>query len=215
MRRYLPGLLLSVGLLLIGLGISLRSAPTPAYAQPPRPTIPPTATATTGPTPTTPPISTPKPREDSDDDDAPALPGRITGTVIDLTTGAPASGIAVMIGDIRVVSDANGNYDRNGLPGGSYTVALALAQGQGTPAQGPIVIGLDAGATVVQHLSFSSPLLATATANPPTATPVAVPPSLPRTGDPSGGNGVALLGAALALVGGALLLRQSRSLRRS
>jgi hypothetical protein len=208
MRPLLLRLVMSGGLLLLALSLSLRAATTPAYAQPPRPTIQPTATPTAPPAPT----STPKPKGDSDDDE-PALPGRITGTVIDLTTGAPAPGIAVLIGDIRVVSDASGNYDRNGLSAGSYTVALALANGQGTPAQGPIVVALGAGATVVQHLSFSSPLPATAMPAAPTATPAAVPPGLPRTGDGSGGGSAALLWAALALAGGALLLRRSRLLR--
>lgn len=203
MRPYLLRLVMSGGLLLLALNLSLGSATTPTYAQPPRPTIQPTAT----------PASTPRPRDDSGDDE-PALPGRITGTVIDLTTGAPAPGIAVLIGDIRVVSDSSGNYDRNGLPAGSYTVALALVNGQGTPAQGPIVVALNAGATVVQHLSFSSPLPATAMPAAPTATPAATPTGLPRTGDASSEASAALLGAALALAVGTWLLRRSRLLRR-
>ena len=101
------------------------------------------------------------------------------------------------------------------------TGAAAGAATLGFPAvvkaQGPITIVLDAGATVVQHLSFASPMLATATASPPTATPMPTPPSLPRTGDASGGSGgnsVALLWAALALIGGIWLLREARLLLR-
>src|SRR5215216_7570480 len=87
--------------------------------QPPRPTI----------TPIPRPILTPtsKPRQDSDDNTT--LPtGRITGTVIDLETGAPAPEIAVSVGDTQVTSDPNGNYDRNGLPPGNYSVALVLGE---------------------------------------------------------------------------------------
>jgi carboxypeptidase family protein len=196
MRRYLPSLLISSGLLALGLVLGSRSAPTLVYAQPPRPTIVPTATPVTS----TPLVPTPKPKHKSKDA-TPVPPGRITGTVIDLTSGAPAPGIAVMVGDVRVVSDANGNYDRNGLPPGSYTVTLALAEGQGTPAQAPITVELAAGATVVQHLAFRSPLAATVV---PSATPAVVLTKLPRTGGSDGGIGAALLLAALALAGGAL-----------
>src|SRR5436190_21520837 len=62
------------------------------------------------------------------------LMGHITGTVIDLNSGAPSAGVAVRVGSALVWSDANGNYD-HWLPVGTYTVTLALADGQGTPAQ--------------------------------------------------------------------------------
>jgi hypothetical protein len=206
MRRYLPSLLISGGLLALGLVLGSRPTPALVYAQPPRPTILPTATSV----PPTPVPATPKPREHDSDDDTPVPPGRITGTVIDLTSGAPVPGIAVMVGDVRVVTDANGNYDRNGLPPGNYMVTLVLAESQGAPAQNPIAIELAPGATVVQHLGFRSPAPAVAT---PSATPVVVLAQLPRTGGSDGGTGTALLLAALALAIGILLQRRARAVR--
>jgi LPXTG-motif cell wall-anchored protein len=108
-----------------------------------------------------------------------------------------------MIGGIRVVTDANGNYDRNGLPSGNYTVMLALAEGQGTPAQDPIAVALAPGATVVQHLAFRSPQPATPSV--PTAAPSAPLTQLPRTGGSDGGIGATLLLAALVLAAGLVL----------
>jgi hypothetical protein len=198
MRRFLSAMLMIGGLSLVaaGLGSSLGSAPQ-AQAQP-RPTLTPAPSAT----PVGLPTRTPSPR---DDDEQPAPTGRITGTVIDLTTGAPAPGIAVLVGDATTTSDANGNYDRAGLAPGRYVVALALRAEQGTPAQEPIAIDLGAGATIVQHLSFHSPLPAPA-ATPTAATP---PTTLPVT---SGAGDLAwpliVLGLALLLGGGAALVRR-------
>jgi Carboxypeptidase regulatory-like domain len=122
--------------------------------QPPRPTI----------TPISRPTLTPTSKPQQDDDDNTTLPtGRITGTVIDLTTGAPAPGIAVTVGDTQVTSDPNGNYDRNGLPPGNYSVALVLEEGDGVPAQEPITVELAPGATVILHLVFRSQMLASLT----------------------------------------------------
>jgi hypothetical protein len=92
--------------------------------------------------------------------------GRITGTIIDLTTGAPATGVKVNIGGVVVSSDANGNYDL-WVAAGPYAVALVLDAEQGEAAQGQQMVDVAAGATVVLHLSFHSPLA-------PSATPVAV-----------------------------------------
>ena len=81
------------------------------------------------------------------------LMGHITGTVIDLSSGAPSAGVAVRVGDALVWSDANGNYD-HWLPVGTYTVTLALADGQGTPAQDVVSVAVLADAATVQHLGF-------------------------------------------------------------
>jgi hypothetical protein len=129
--------------------------------------------------------------------------------VINLTTNAPAPGITVMVGDASVTTDANGNYERAGLPAGSYQVALVLTAAQGTPAQGPITVELAAGATAVQNLAFRSPLAATVvpatpTAMPPTAMPPAPTPSgpvrLPDTGSTTG-FGTGLLGMLILVAG--------------
>jgi len=158
-------------LLVAGAGSGLGSTPL-AYAQP-RPTLTPmpaTPTAVQRPTRT--------PSSDDHDKRQTAATGRITGTVIDLTSGAPAPGIPVIVGDVTVTSDANGNYDRTGLPPGSYVVVLVLTEGQGTPAQDRITIELAADATVVQHLFFRSQPAASPT---PIATGTPPPAQLPPT----------------------------------
>jgi Carboxypeptidase regulatory-like domain len=204
---------LSIILLAAGLSLVLASgalqlgdaSSTYAHAQP-RPTLTPAPTVT--PTAARAPTRTPS---SHDDHKQPAAPGRITGTVIDLTTGAPAPGIAVVVGDVITTTDANGNYDRTGLAPGRYVVALALRADEGVPAQAPITLDLDAGATLVQHLAFrSAPPVATAA--PPTAAPtLAAPPRLPVTGDASGMSWpLALLGLGLLLGGGAVRVRRNR-----
>lgn len=107
------------------------------------------------------------------------LMGHITGTVIDLNSGAPSAGVAVRVGGALVWSDANGNYD-HWLPVGTYTVTLALADVQGTPAQDVMNVAVLADVATVQHLNFRSPQAAAAV---PTAAaakpkPVAVQPAV-------------------------------------
>jgi hypothetical protein len=162
---------------MIGSALLLAVAPrTLAQTPPPRPTLEPTSTPTATPIATTIPTPTPIPT-DSTEPKPTAIPGsRIIGTVIDLTTNAPAPGISVAVGDAQVTTDANGNYERGGLSAGSYQVALVLTAAQGTPAQGPITIELANNQTVVQHLAFRSPVVPTAT---PTSAPTAAPTSTP------------------------------------
>jgi len=120
------------------------------------------------------------------------LMGHITGTVIDLTSGAPSAGVGVLVGGALVWSDANGNYD-HWLPVGTYTVTLELANGQGTPAQDVLNVAVLADVVTVQHLNFRSPQAATAVptaaakpkpaaAQPVVATPTAVATSVPAAG---------------------------------
>jgi hypothetical protein len=108
------------------------------------------------------------------------LMGHITGTVIDLSSGAPSAGVAVLVGGALVWSDVNGNYD-HWLPVGTYTVTLALADGQGTPAQDVLSVPVLADAATVQHLSFSdqqpTPAAPTAAAQPVVAQPAAAAPT--------------------------------------
>jgi hypothetical protein len=110
-----------------------------------------------------------------------------------------------MVGDMTITTDANGNYDRTGLPPGSYAVALVLTERQGTPAQEPITITLAADAVVVQHLFFRSQPAASPT---PAATGTALPAQLPRTGGPASlgwlwmvlGLGAIMLGGAIKII---------------
>jgi hypothetical protein len=183
-----------------------RASNAPLLAPSPRPTLAPTA----------------RPRGDSNPGDG---MGRITGTIIDLTTGAPAAGVKVNIGGVVVSSDANGNYDL-WVAAGPYSVALVLDAGQGEAAQGQQMVDLAAGATVIVHLSFRSPPVATpiaansAPAVPvePTAAPAPVAarsgggaprphasPRLPRTADDSDESWRWVALGALLLMGGVAL----------
>lgn len=114
------------------------------------------------------------------------VPGRLTGTIIDLRTHAPVAGVAVVVGDQTVYSDLNGNYDI-WLTSGYYRVELELRGDQGTentPAQS---VAVGPGDTVVVHLFFTSPAPVEPAMPPaieptPTAAPaVALPPDLPDT----------------------------------
>ncbi len=119
--------------------------------------------------------------------------GHITGTVIDLTSGAPSAGVAVSVGGTMVWSDANGNYD-HWLPVGTYTVTLALADGQGAPAQDVVSVAVLADAATVQHLGFRDQLSAPAAPTAAPAQPVAVQPAVAPTATaanaPVGAGGV-------------------------
>lgn len=187
-------------LMLVGLVLDVSAGLHSAQAQPlpPRPTTAPTTTSI-------PPTPAPQPTNAMDTAAEPA--GRITGTVIDQTTGAPAPGIAVVVGDVTVNTDANGNYNRTGLPAGNYVVALALAAGQGVPAQGPGTVTLTADATVVQHLFFRSQPAASPL---PSATAVVPAARLPQTG----GSETAisslwiLLGLGMLVLGGGMRIAQ-------
>ena len=172
-----------------------------AAAQPARPTISPTAT----------PRPTSKPSSGDATQATPAPAGRITGTVIDESTGAPAPNIRVEVGDTTVQSDANGNYDRQPLAAGHYRVALA--GGQGTPAQAPIDIDLTAGATVVQHLFFRSQPIA-AQQSPAEQPPAARQPAqLPITSGAPDWAASLLAAAVGACLLGLWLVRAARGAR--
>ena len=91
------------------------------------------------------------------------------------------------MGGALVWSDVNGNYD-HWLPVGTYTVTLALADGQGTPAQDVLNVPVLADVATVQHLNFrgqQSPAAPTAAAakpaavQPAVATPTAVAENAP------------------------------------
>lgn len=190
----LAGLTLAVAVLAAA-GLGLPTPRARATELPPRPTLVPVPTEVP---------------QDDDKNDALAPVGRITGTVIDLATGAPAPAVAVTVGGVVVQTDANGNYDLNGLPAGTYQVALSLTAEQGAAAQEPINLSLEPGAVLVQHLAYRSP------APPAAATPVAdhapVPQSLPDAGAATGeGMPWPLIGLALvALAGGGALRRATQ-----
>jgi LPXTG-motif cell wall-anchored protein len=167
----------------------MSSAPVQAQSLPDRPTLTPMPSAT--------PISTKKQPQPT------LIPsGRIAGTVINDTTGAPAPNIVVIVGDGTITTDTNGNYDRSGLAAGSYPIALSLTTNQGQADQGTLTIILPDGATVIQHLRFHSPV-----APIPTVMPTAIPQlaTLPKTGGDD--SGFAVLAVGLLLILGAGLVR--------
>jgi hypothetical protein len=157
---------------LVGMAIAVLAAGGARARAQPLPPRPPTAV----------PLPTRAPQSGGDPRPADAT-GRITGSVIDITTGAPAPGIAVVVGDVSVKTDQNGNYDRNGLTAGTYLIRLDLQPSQGMPEQGALQIDLAAGATVVQHLAFKSQPVMTPTVvvAPPVAATSVIPATLPAT----------------------------------
>jgi hypothetical protein len=180
--------------------------------------------------PTAPPSPTSAPRQPHGSPaDQPSGSGQITGTVIDLSSGAPAPGVRVRIGGTAVSSDASGNYRLQGLAPGTYLVELSLETDQGNPEQPPLMLALGPGEVLVQHLMFRSqarpaaPPAASATAGPPTPAPqpehTARPQSAVRTQTgaarllPDTAGVPAITAAALTLVCAALLVRSLRRLR--
>jgi hypothetical protein len=175
-RRMISYSMMISGLIAMVIGFTLLPLPAQSTAAPalqpsPRPTLPPPVLVPATPTP---------------------LPmGRVTGTIIDLRTNAPAAGIAVQIGEALVYSDGNGNYDR-WVESGYYRLALNLNPDQGSPAQPPLEIAVGPGDTVVAHLFFTSPAQSTEVSpdlaiEAPTAEPAPQPvvvPAMPETMPP-------------------------------
>lgn len=81
--------------------------------------------------------------------------GRVIGTVIDETTGAPAPSVWVSVGGIIRATDANGNYERGAMWAGTYQVGIVLADGRLSPAPFILVV-VPPDTTVTQHLFFRS-----------------------------------------------------------
>ncbi|GAB4115731.1 MAG: hypothetical protein Fur005_19870 [Roseiflexaceae bacterium] len=194
-RRTLGSMLMGSGMLLLLLAFALWIPVSPAAAQslPERPSLTPAPSGGGS--------------KDDDDDEALAPTGRITGTVINLASGAPTSGIRVTVGDTTVTTDSNGNYDRSGLAAGTYTITLIPPDGS-SAAQGSLTITLADRETEVVHLAFTP--AATAVPIAPTATPVVVPAELPDTsGDETSLLALLVIGLAL-LIGGGFLIWQTR-----
>ncbi len=222
MRRQITSFALMVcGALALALGLTVAPAPASVAAMPalqpsPRPTLQPT----------------PDFIPHNDDKPTPVRYGRITGTVIDTRTGAPAANMLVMVGDSVVLTDANGNYD-SWVPVGSYRVALQLREGEGFPVQEAQEVGVTADGTTVMHLFFTSPApvvemptavpTPTAAPTPPLALEPEPPASLPAapvaaapTSLPDTAAGISvpgplmLVGALLFGLGALLQLRPRR-----
>lgn len=154
MRRQIASFSMMVlGVLALMVGFTMVPAPTPAAAGPmlqpsPRPTLQPTADS----------IPSDKPKQ--------VQYGRVTGTVIDQRTGAPTSGVPVVIGTDLVFTDGNGNYDL-WVISGYYWIGLQLRADQGVALQPRQEIAVGVNDTVVVHLFFTSPA--------PTAVPTPEP----------------------------------------
>ncbi len=113
-------------------------------------------------------------------------PGHITGTVIDSVSGAPVPGMPVMVGDLVLFSDQNGNYD-TWLAAGTYIVNVAPAPEQGTVVDEARIVDVQPDTVTIQHLRVALPspvIVAPAAEEVPVATaPEAAPRRLPRTND--------------------------------
>lgn len=197
MRRQMMSFALMIcGTLALMVSFTMAPAATPAAAMPalqpsPRPTLQPTPDFQPVPSPTPLPAETPVPGvPDEPRNDSPPAPtavpmGRITGTIIDLRTNAPAPNKLVVVGDSLVISDGNGNYERR-VVSGFYTVALQLRNGEGRATQGPQEIAVGPGDSVTVHLFFTSPeplIVAPEQPAAPEAAPAALPDlDLPDTG---------------------------------
>lgn len=177
MQRLVNISLMIAGILLIVVSFSLWPAAVPVQAQNPAPSP-------------RPPVTGPPPVVEDDDDGADPTPvpaGRIAGTVIDLTTGAPQPGVEVNVNGTIVVTDENGNYELTSLPSGYYVVMLMLDPAAGRPAQLPLQIAVGQGDNVIVHLFYNSPATSTTPAAvaeqpaPPLAPVTAPLPELPRT----------------------------------
>ncbi|WP_129627968.1 hypothetical protein [Candidatus Oscillochloris fontis] len=212
MRKHLSSLILmGCGILALVLGMMTMSMPSAVSAQEPEPSPRPGL-----------------PGEGSDRKPTAVVPGRLTGTVIDLRTGIPATGITVAVGDQTISTDSNGNYDI-WLVSGNYTLDLVLTAQQGTAIQPAQVVAVGAGDTVVVHLFFRSteptvtvqPVIQpTATLVPvvPTSVPVAtpqIPQSLPNTSTSSDlGTPTTWLLIGVILIGMSLVVRFAPTQRR-
>jgi hypothetical protein len=82
--------------------------------------------------------------------------GLVTGTVIDLATGAPVPGVQVSVGPLTLVTDANGNYGE-WVPPGTYSVRLMVDSANGVVVPDAQAVSVQAGERTVQHLSFRTP----------------------------------------------------------
>lgn len=80
-----------------------------------------------------------------------ASAGHITGTVIDSASGAPVAGMPVLVGELQLVTDANGNYD-TWLAQGTYLVNVAPAAGQGAVVDQPMLVTILPDTVTIQHL---------------------------------------------------------------
>ena len=200
MQRTMSGAMMVVGGILVlvsSLVLGLRDvSPTVVHAQDPpvRPTLAPAPTEE---------AVTPPSDNDDDDDEEVQRTGRITGTVIDATTGAPTAEVVVQVGDQLVTTDSNGNYDLVDVIPGSYAVMLQLEAGQGTPIQDVVMVEIVADETVVQHLAFRSQVAPTAIPSTPVPTATAVVAELPNTSGPQVNVPSANVVAALPRTGGA------------
>lgn len=161
----------------------------------------------------------------------------ISGEVVDLSTGQPASGLQISVNGRIVWTDAAGSYSITGLPAGEYSVVLQL-QGQGIPAQGPVFVTVDGQHSVTVNLTYYSqlqplptdtpqplPVIPASVTTPDTLPPATTPDTLPPTTTPDtlppAGASIAHrplvmigFGFLLALVGGAFFWKSLADERR-
>ncbi|MEN9934007.1 MAG: hypothetical protein RLZZ387_586 [Chloroflexota bacterium] len=96
--------------------------------------------------------------------------GRVTGTVINVTTGAPVAGVQVIVGGELVTTDANGNYD-HWMPIGSYVLQVVPDPSLGQAAQPALTVVVRAREVTVQHLGMQGAVVAPPSTDLPAVAP--------------------------------------------
>lgn len=106
----------------------------------------------------------------------------IYGTITDLTTGQPGSGLYVRVNDIQVRADARGTWSLTGMSPGTYNISLELPQSEWTPAQGARTVTVSGNERVEVDLGFyegPAPVSEPAAAMEPPAAPTVEAPAEP------------------------------------
>jgi hypothetical protein len=109
--------------------------------------------------------------------------GTVQGYIVDLTTGKRMEQVKIKINDVVVTSDWDGFYSLTGAPEGDYRVELLLEPGQGTSAQGPVMVhvGRNGAALSLGVYSGGAPTYAPpARLIPPPLPPALVMPAVPH-----------------------------------
>lgn len=144
------------------------------------------------------------------------LHSAIYGTLLDLSTNQPGTGIDISVNGSIVRTDSDGSFSITGLSAGEYYVLPELG-GQGTLTQGPRYVSLDGRNNVTVDLTYRSRSEPLPTDTPqPVAVSVATPPeNLPNSGAVVAVRPVIIgsLGLLLIIMGGLLHFGDAKTRR--
>ena len=153
------------------------------------------------------PTATPSPGGGNGGDNGNTAPtSHILGTVTDLSTNQPGTGITVQINDTQVTTDGNGQYSLSGVAAGMYVISLVLPA-DFESAQDPVSVQVDGKNDVTVDLGYySAPQTAAITQTMVATTTLSAPQTLPETGGSNGGMWFAVAGMIFVL--GGIAMRQ-------